>query len=214
MVAEDDTLLRGGLVALLNTIDHIEVVGEADSLPALITLVNDARPDVVVTDVRMPPTQTDEGVEATRHIRANHPGTGVVVLSQHAEPEYVLRVLEAGNDGIGYLLKENVASLQTLQSAVEAVARMETAVDPALVSVLVSARTTKRAGLDGLTPREREVLSLIAEGLNNSAIADQLSLGERAVSKHINSIFSKLGLGDEPDAHRRVRAVLLWLSSI
>lgn len=212
VVAEDDVLLRSGVVALLRTVENMEVIGEAGSLPELLNLVAEREPDVVVTDVRMPPDQTDEGIEAARRIRRDAPNTGVVVLSQHAEPEYVLSVFEAGTERLGYLLKENVSSRETLRSAVETVAAGGSVVDPSLVSVLVSARSTKRSGLDVLTPRESEVLALIAEGLNNSAIAARLNLGDRAVSKHINSIFSKLGLSDEPDAHRRVRAVLMWLS--
>ncbi|MEM8706186.1 MAG: response regulator transcription factor [Actinomycetota bacterium] len=213
VVAEDDVLLRSGVVALLRTVDGIEVAGEAGSLPELLELVDECAPDVVVTDVRMPPNQSDEGIEAARQIRASSPNTGVVVLSQHAEPEYVLSVFEAGNDKLGYLLKENVSSREALTSAVNTVADGGSVVDPSLVSVLVSARSAKQTGLDSLTPRESDVLALIAEGLNNAAIAQRLTLGERAVSKHINSIFSKLGLGSEPDAHRRVRAVLMWLAA-
>ncbi len=213
VVAEDDVLLRSGVTALLRTVDGVEVVGEAGSLDELLGVVEDQHPDVVVTDVRMPPNQHDEGIEAARRIRAAWPETGVVVLSQHAEPDYVLSVFEAGNERLGYLLKENVSSRETLSAAVRTVATGGSVVDPALVSVLVSARSAKRTGLDALTPRESDVLSLIAEGLNNAAIAQRLSLGERAVSKHINSIFSKLGLSSEPDAHRRVRAVLLWLAA-
>lgn len=213
VVAEDDVLLRSGVVALLRTVDGIEVAGEAGSLPELLDMVRECEPDVVVTDVRMPPNQSDEGIEAARQIRASAPNTGVVVLSQHAEPEYVLSVFEAGNDRLGYLLKENVSSREVLTSAVNTVADGGSVVDPSLVSVLVSARSAKQTGLDSLTPRESDVLALIAEGLNNGAIAQRLTLGERAVSKHINSIFSKLGLGSEPDAHRRVRAVLMWLAA-
>ena len=213
VVAEDDVLLRSGVTALLRTVDGVEVVGEAGSLDELLGVVEDQHPDVVVTDVRMPPNQHDEGIEAARRIRAAWPETGVVVLSQHAEPDYVLSVFEAGNERRGYLLKENVSSREALSAAVRTVATGGSVVDPALVSVLVSARSAKRTGLDALTPRESDVLSLIAEGLNNAAIAQRLSLGERAVSKHINSIFSKLGLSSEPDAHRRVRAVLLWLAA-
>ena len=213
VVAEDDVLLRSGVTALLRTVDGVDVVGEAGSLSELLDVVEAERPDVVVTDVRMPPNQHDEGIEAARRIRAAWPETGVVVLSQHAEPDYVLSVFEAGNERLGYLLKENVSSRETLSSAVRTVAAGGSVVDPVLVSVLVSARSTKHTGLDALTPRESDVLSLIAEGLNNAAIAHRLALGERAVSKHINSIFSKLGLGSEPDAHRRVRAVLLWLAA-
>lgn len=213
LVAEDDLLVRRGVVSVLGLIAGVEVVGEAGSLPELIDGVTELEPDVVVTDIRMPPSLTDEGVQATRQIRSQWPDTGVVVLSQQAEPEHVLTVFEAGNDGIAYLLKENVGDIATLERAVRAVAGGGSSVDPAVVSVLVESQSSRPAGIDGLTPRETEVLSLIAEGWNNAGIAERLVLSDRAVAKHINSIFSKLNLSEEADAHRRVKAVLLWLSA-
>lgn len=212
VVADDDLLVRRGVVAVLGLIDGVEVVAEAGDLPALQAVVEAERPDVVVTDVRMPPTGTDEGVRAARSILAERPGCGVVVLSQFAEPEHVLAVFESGNDRLAYLLKENVGDVASLERAVRAVAAGGSHVDPAIVSVLVGAGRSSGSAIDRLTPREHEVLSLIAEGLNNAAIGERLVLSDRAVAKHINNIFAKLHLAEEPDAHRRVRAVLLWLA--
>lgn len=212
VVADDDLLVRAGIVAVIGALDDIELVGEAGSLTELIETVDAETPDVVITDVRMPPTHTDEGIQATRRIREDHPDTGVVVLSQHAEPEYVLSVLEGGSEGVGYLLKENVGDLAEVERAIRAVAAGGSPIDPAVVSVLVASRQATPSAIDELSPREQEVLSLIAEGDNNAAIAERLVLSEGAVAKHINSIFSKLHLGEEPDVHRRVKAVLLWLA--
>jgi len=214
VVADDDLLVRRGVVAVLGTLDGVEVVAEAGSLPELLEVTADVVPDVVVTDIRMPPTNTNEGIEATRIIRSEWPEIGVVVLSQYADSEHVLAAFEAGNSGVAYLLKENVAEIDTLRTAIVSVNSGGSAVDPAVVSVLVDSRRAQRAGIPGLTPREQEVLAHIAEGLNNSAIAERLVLSDRAVGKHINAIFSKLNLGEEPDSHRRVRAVLMWLSSL
>lgn len=212
VVADDDLLVRRGVVAVLGLIDEVEVVAEAGDLPSLLDAVATHDPDVVVTDVRMPPTGTDEGVRAATSIRAERPSCGVVVLSQYAEPDHVLAVFEAGNERLAYLLKENVGDVGSLERAVRAVAAGGSHVDPAIVSVLVSVGRPADSALDGLTPREQEVLSLIAEGLNNAAIGERLVLSDRAVAKHINNIFAKLHLAEEPDAHRRVRAVLLWLA--
>ncbi|MEM7140250.1 MAG: response regulator transcription factor [Actinomycetota bacterium] len=212
VVADDDLLVRAGIVAVISALADTELVGEAGSLDELLAAVDATHPDVVITDVRMPPTHTDEGIQATRRIRGDHPDTGVVVLSQHAEPEYVLSVLEGGSEGVGYLLKENVGDLTEVERAMRAVAAGGSSIDPAVVSVLVESRQSTPSPLDELSPREREVLSLIAEGDNNAAIAERLVLSEGAVAKHINSIFSKLHLGEEPAVHRRVKAVLLWLA--
>jgi DNA-binding NarL/FixJ family response regulator len=213
VVADDDLLVRRGVVSVLDVVDDVEVVGEAGSYDELLTVVTERRPDVVVTDVRMPPTHTDEGVRAAAAIRDRYPECGVVVLSQHADPAYVSTVFEAGTDRIAYLLKENVGDIETLASAVAAVAAGRSAVDPQVVSALVADRSATNSGpsIDQLTRRETEVLQLIAQGLNNSAIAEQLVLSDRAVAKHINSIFSKFHLGEERESHRRVRAVLIWL---
>lgn len=213
VVADDDLLVRAGIVAVLGTIDGLDVVGEAATLPELEAVVLDVAPDVVVTDIRMPPTLTDEGVRAARWLRGLVPPVGVVVLSQHAEPEFVLAVFENGNEGIAYLLKENVGDRDELARAVKAVAAGGSSVDPQIVSVLVESRHARQRGVEGLTQREGEVLALIAEGWNNAAIGERLVLSDRAVAKHINSIFAKLHLGEEPEVHRRVRAVLAWLAA-
>jgi DNA-binding NarL/FixJ family response regulator len=227
VVADDDLLVRRGIVSVLAAIDQgrgaatvtatgpVEVVAEAGSLDELLAAVDHHEPDVVVTDIRMPPSHTDEGIQAAGKIRARLPSCGVVVLSQHADPAYVTSVFEAGSDGVAYLLKENVGDISTLARAIIAVADGGSAVDPQVVSALVAGRPAKpdTPSIENLTPRETDVLRLIAEGLNNSAIAEQLVLSDRAVAKHINSIFSKLHLGEEPDAHRRVRAVLIWLAA-
>lgn len=212
VVADDDLLVRRGVVAVLAELPHIEIVAECADLPQLLAAVAELQPDVVVTDIRMPPTRTNEGIEAAGRIRRDHPGTGVVLLSQHAEPAYVLAALEGGSDGIGYLLKENVGNLDEFGRAVRSVADGGSAIDGAVVSVLVAASTARGSILDQLTSREREVLSLIAHGLNNAAVGQRLTISDGAVAKHINSIFSKLGLTEEDEVHRRVKAVLLWLA--
>jgi DNA-binding NarL/FixJ family response regulator len=162
----------------------------------------------------MPPTGTDEGIRAALALREAHPATGVVVLSQFADPAYALALLERGSEGRAYLLKERVSDASQIVHAIEEVARGGSVIDPLVVEALVAKRTgRKAAGLDRLTPREREVLEQMAQGRNNAGIAQALYLSERAVEKHINSLFSKLGLSEEPDVHRRVKAVLLYLSA-
>lgn len=211
VLADDHALIRQGVSALLATIDGVELVDECGDFDQLLDSVERNAPDVVVTDIRMPPTGTDEGITAARTIRARHPDVGVVVLSQFAEPEYVLQLFEDGSDRLGYLLKDKVDPPE-LERAVRSVATGGSAVDGTIVEVLVQARTRRASAIDRLTPRETEVLSCIAEGLNNGAVADKLVLSEKAVAKHINSIFSKLDLGYEEHAHRRVMAVLMWLA--
>ena len=164
-----------------------------------------------MTDIRMPPTNTDEGIMEALEIRSTYPDTGVVVLSQFADPAYVLMLFENGSDGLAYLLKDRVAPGE-LARAIEAVVEGRSSVDPHIVEVLVQTRSQKSSAIDVLTPRERDVLSLIAQGLNNGAVARSLVLSERALARHINSIFAKLGLGEDEEAHRRVKAVLLWLA--
>lgn len=203
--------MREGVVAALSAVDDLEVVAACGDLDQLLAEVETHRPDVVFTDIRMPPDHRDEGIVAARRIRSEHPGIGVIVLSQHADPQYVLSLFEDGSDGFGYLLKENVANLGELRRAVASVCDGGSPIDPEVVTVLVG----QRAGpspLDDLTPREREVLAHIAEGLNNSAIAERLVIAEKSVHKHINMIFAKLHLNEEADTHRRVRAVRLWLA--
>ncbi len=211
VLADDHVLIRQGVAAVLNVIDDVELVAESQDFDSLMASVDEHQPDVVVTDIRMPPTGTDEGITAALAIRAKHPNVGVVVLSQFAEPEYVLQLFEDGSDRLGYLLKDRV-NPQELERAIRSVATGGSAVDGAIVEVLVGARGRKPSAIDALTPRETEVLSCIAEGLNNAAVAQKMVLSEKAVAKHINSIFSKLDLSFEEQSHRRVKAVLLWLA--
>jgi DNA-binding NarL/FixJ family response regulator len=174
--------------------------------------VDELRPDAVLTDIRMPPTNTNEGIEAAREIRAQHPDIGVVVLSQFVEEAYAYDLLKDGAAGLGYLLKERVADVDELVRALDEVARGGSVLDPRVVETLVAAKDRmEHSPLAALTEREREVLSHMAQGQNNSAIAKSLFLTERAVEKHINSLFHKLGLTEEPDVHRRVMAVLAFL---
>jgi DNA-binding NarL/FixJ family response regulator len=193
--------------------DYIEVVATAADLDRLLSLVEDLEPDVVLTDIRMPPTGTDEGVRAAKQLRESHPLVGVVVLSQFVEPTYALELLESGSERRAYLLKERVSDVDQLARAIREVATGGSVIDPKVVEALVEARSRKRdSPLDRLTPREREVLAEMAQGRNNASVAAALGLSERAVEKHINSVFSKLDLSEEPDVHRRVKAVLLYLA--
>lgn len=212
--AEDSFLVREGTRLLLETQDDLELVASVGHLDALLTAVDEHDPDVVLTDIRMPPTETDEGIRAAETLADTRPDLGVVVLSQYVEPEYALRLFDGGAQGRAYLLKERVGDVRELRRAIEAVHDGGTMLDPLVVDALVEARQRKRESLiDRLTPREIEVLSHIARGMTNTAIAEELVLSERAVAKHINSIFQKLELHpDETDVHRRVRAVLLYLS--
>jgi DNA-binding NarL/FixJ family response regulator len=212
VVADDSYLLREAVAGLVNAEDDLTVVGQCGTLDELLALVDLEEPDVVVTDIRMPPTGTDEGIQAASRIRASHPGIGVVVLSQYATPSYAIALLEGGSHGRAYLLKDRVARADELAAAVRAVAAGGSVIDPKVVEEVVSARSPAASPLDRLTPREREILGEIAQGKSNAAIAGALVLSERAVEKHINSILSKLQLSDEPDVNRRVKAVLVYLS--
>jgi DNA-binding NarL/FixJ family response regulator len=213
VLAEDNYLVREGVTRLLQSDDEIEVVATADDYDSLLAAVGSEKPDVVITDIRMPPTGTDEGIRAADHIRAASPTTGVVLLSQYADPSYALAFLEKGSEGRAYLLKERVSELSQLRNAIVEVHRGGSVIDPQVVDALVAARSrAAQSPLAQLTPREREVLDAMAQGKNNAGIATTLGLTERAVEKHINSIFSKLGLSEEPDVHRRVKAVLLFLA--
>ena len=210
--AEDNYLVREGTVALMAEAGEIDVVGTAADFDELIAAVGDLRPDAVLTDIRMPPTGTDEGIRAAKQIRAEHPTIGVVVLSQFVEEEYAYDLLKEGAGGLGYLLKERVADVEEVVRALEEVARGGSVLDPKVVEALVAAKDRMaHSPLGQLTDREREVLSLMAQGMNNAAIAKALFLTDRAVEKHINSMFHKLGLTEEPDVHRRVMAVLAFL---
>lgn len=213
VLAEDNALLREGVSRLVEAQQDLELVGVAADLPSLLSLVDAATPDVVVTDIRMPPTGTDEGLQAATWIREHHPAIGVVVLSQFTSPSYALALLESGSAGRAYLLKERVAGADELAQAIRVVAGGGSVIDPLVVDELVRARASRRTSdLSFLTPRESEILAEMAQGKSNNAIADALSVSERAVEKHSNAIFSKLGLSEERDANRRVKAVLVYLS--
>lgn len=213
VIAEDNYLVREGVIRLLETQGELEVVGACGDLDSLLELVERELPDVVLTDIRMPPTGTDEGVRAANALRERHPGIGVVMLSQYSEPAYALALLEHGSSGRAYLLKERVSDVEQLVSAIREVATGGSVIDPRVVETLVAARNRGPSSpLEHLTTREREVLHEMAQGRNNAGVATALGLSERAVEKHINSLFSKLGLSEEPDVHRRVKAVLVYLS--
>src|SRR5256714_2512562 len=212
VLAEDHYLVREGIRQLIEAQPDIEVAAVCEDLDSLLKAIDEEKPDVVLTDIRMPPTNTDEGIRAAEYLRENHPDAGVVVLSQYADPQYALAFLEHGSQGRGYLLKERVSDSEQLVSAIQEVARGGSVIDPKVIDALVAARArAAESPLRQLTPRETEILSEMAQGKNNAAIAETLVLSERAVEKHINSIFSKLALGEEPEIHRRVKAVLLFL---
>ena len=212
-LAEDNVLLREGISRLVSGDQRFELVGTASDLPGLLALIEQQDPDVVVTDIRMPPSGKDEGLQAAAWLRANRPEVGVVVLSQYTSPGYALALLEHGSAGRAYLLKERVASVDELANAIQAVAAGGSVIDPQVVDELVRSRSHQQASsLDELTPRESQILAEMAQGKNNAAIAATLTVSERAVEKHTNSIFMKLGLSEEKDVNRRVKAVLLFLS--
>jgi DNA-binding NarL/FixJ family response regulator len=213
VLAEDSYLVREGVRRLLDGEPDIDLVAVCEDYDSLLEAIGSAEPDVVLTDIRMPPTGTDEGIRAAERLRETRPAAGVVLLSQFADPAYALTFLEHGTEGRAYLLKERVSDLDQLLAAIQEVARGGSVIDPKVVETLVATRSRAAPSpLSRLTPREREVLSLLAEGKSNAAVADALVLSERAVEKHINSIFAKLGLPEARDAHRRVKAVLLFLA--
>ena len=211
VIADDSVLLREGTARLLEEHDF-EVAGLAGDADELLLKVRSYEPDVAIVDIKMPPTHTDEGLRAAKEIRARHPGVSVLVLSQYIEPQYAMELLSENAEGVGYLLKDRVADVDEFISAVRRVAEGGSALDPALVSRLVG-RSRRDNPIDTLTPREREVLQLMAEGLSNIAIAGRLVVTERAVEKHVTSIFGKLRLGVDAEAHRRVLAVLAFLQA-
>jgi DNA-binding NarL/FixJ family response regulator len=209
VIAEDVVLLREGIARVLRD-GGFDVVGAVGDASALLEIVEREPVDVAIVDIRMPPTNTDEGLVAAEALLAREPSIPVVVLSQAVEAAHAVRLLGDGRGGVGYLLKERVAATDDLLEAVGRVARGGTAVDPAVVAALVGRRRT-RDPLDELTPREREVMALMAEGRSNRAIAAQLFIGDKTVETHVASILSKLGLEETHDDHRRVLAVLTWL---
>lgn len=212
VLAEDNYLVREGVARLLATQPDLDVVATCEDYDSLLAAVEAERPDVVLTDIRMPPTGTDEGIRAAEQIRRTHPETGVVVLSQYSEPAYAVGFLERGSERRAYLLKERVSDLDQLRRAIVAVHEGGSVIDAKVVDALVASRArSTESPVARLTPREREVLAEMAQGKNNAGIAAAVVLSERAIEKHINSMFSKLGLSEEPDVHRRVKAVLLYL---
>jgi DNA-binding NarL/FixJ family response regulator len=214
VLADDNFLVRQGTAALLAEVDDVEVVDVAAEPTGLLAAVAAHAPDAVLTDLRMPPTFRQEGIEAAKEIRRRHPGTGVVVLSQYVEPEDVVDLLSDGVAGLGYLLKERVARVEELVGALHQVVAGGSALDPQVVEALVARRTADdRSPLAALTDRERAVLGEMATGKSNVAIARTLHLSERAVEKHTNALFTKLGLAEERDVNRRVLAVLAFLDA-
>ncbi|MFC7724539.1 response regulator [Nocardioides sp. GCM10028917] len=212
--ADDNYLVRSGTAALLATSPDIELVETVSDPASLLVAVNTHQPDVVLTDIRMPPTFTTEGIDVAKQIRSRYPAIGVVVLSQYVEEEYAFDLLEDGVSGLGYLLKERVSEIDEVVRALHEVARGGSALDPKVVEGLLR-RGSERASspLLGLTDRETEVLQRMATGLSNAAIAAQLYMSERAVEKHITSVFQKLGLSEESQVNRRVSAVLAFLEA-
>jgi DNA-binding NarL/FixJ family response regulator len=211
VLAEDSVLLREGVARILDDAGF-EVVGQAGNADELLLKVRSYSPDVAIVDIRMPPTHTDEGLRAAQEIREKHPTCGVLVLSQYVEATYAMELLAESAEGVGYLLKDRVSDVNEFADAVRRVGEGGSALDPTIVSQLVG-RRRRDDPIDQLTPREREVLGLMAEGRSNSGIAEQLVVTDRAVEKHVTSIFSKLRLPAASEDHRRVLAVLAYLRS-
>ena len=213
VLAEDGDLLRAGVLALLEGYDDIDVVATATNLDELLKVVDEHHPDLVLTDIRMPPDFTDEGIRAAAQLRRTHPQTAVIALTQYSDVEYALDLISEGSNGRGYLLKERVAAVDELVAAIRTVAAGGSVIDQLIVDALV-ATSSRRSGslLDRLTPRELEVLALVARGMTNAKIAEGLVLSERSIEKHINSILTKLDLPADSPVHRRVAATLFFLS--
>jgi DNA-binding NarL/FixJ family response regulator len=212
VLAEDSFLVREGIRRLLETQAELEVVATCGDLESLLSAVDAEAPDVVLTDIRMPPSELDEGIQAARRLRETSPEVGVVVLSQYSQPGYALSLLESGTERRAYLLKERVEDLDQLMAAIRAVAAGGSVIDPKVVEALVAAKASaERSSLSELTPRELDVLREMAQGRNNAAIAEALVITERSVEKYVHTIFSKLRLTWEDNVHRRVMAVLLYL---
>ena len=212
VLAEDNYLVREGVRRLLEAEADLEIAATCGDLPSLVEAIEVERPDVVVTDIRMPPTNQDEGVQVAHRLRETHPDTGVVVLSQFAAPEYALALLEQGADRRAYLLKDRVSDAAQLANAIREVAGGGSVVDPKVVETLVAGRLRTASPLDELTPRERQTLEEMAQGKSNAAIAASLVITERSVEKIVHWIFQKLGLTWQADVNRRVKAVLLYLA--
>ncbi len=211
-LADDNLIVREGLEQMLAGETEIEVVASCVDLPSLLAAVEAESPDVVLTDIRMPPSQGDEGIQIATGLRGTHPEIGVIILSQYDDPDQVLALLELGSERRGYLLKERIHDRGQLVNAIETIAEGGSVIDPQVVDILVAARSRGDSPLARLTPRELEVLSLVAQGKSNSAIAASLVLTKGAVEKHTNSIFLKLGLSNAEDVSKRVKASLLFLA--
>jgi DNA-binding NarL/FixJ family response regulator len=215
VLAEDSFLMREGIRASLTLDEDLDLVAACGSYDELIAAVEQHDPDVVLTDIRMPPTQTDEGIRAANLFRDTHPGIGVVVLSQYVEPDYAVRLFADGSDGRAYLLKERVGDIDELAGAIRRVAEGGSVLDPKVVDALIEGRSRDESSVLGrLTDREREVLAEMAKGGSNAAIGEALFISARSVEKHIGSIFTKLDLPETDDVHRRVRAVLVYLGAL
>jgi DNA-binding NarL/FixJ family response regulator len=212
VLGEDSFLVREGIASVLRDLDDVELVDTADDLDELRASVERTKPDVVVTDIRMPPSNTDEGIQFADELRSSHPDIGVVILSQHAEPRYAMALLSAGSGRRAYLLKDRLTDEAELNQALHNVAAGQSLIDPRVVEKLVAAREKWDSELGTLTPREFEILGLIAQGRSNRWIASKLTITKRAVERHINAIFLKLDLGEPEDVNRRVQAALLYLS--
>ena len=211
VLGEDSFLAREGITRVLDSIDDIDLVAACGDLDELRSTVDEVKPDVVLTDIRMPPTNTDEGIRFAGELRHSLPEVGVVVLSQHAEPGYAMSLFDDGSSQRAYLLKERIKDKDELERALREVADGRSLVDPRIVDKLVSARLGD-PGIEKLTPREREILALIAEGRSNASIAELLEITKRAVERHINGIFLKLELPEDGDVNRRVKATLVYLT--
>jgi DNA-binding NarL/FixJ family response regulator len=213
ILAEDDLFLRAGVERVLASMPGIEVVAAVGDYDSLVAAIDEHPAEIVLTDIRMPPGGQDEGIRVAAQLRETRPETGVIVLSKYDDPPYAVALLDKGSRGRGYLLKERVSDPRQLEAAIREVAKGGSVIDPVVVDNLMRARASARTSLVAtLTPREGEVLAEIAKGRNNQAIAESLHLSERAVEKHINSIFAKLGLSGDPTTHHRVRAALLYLA--
>jgi DNA-binding NarL/FixJ family response regulator len=210
VIADDSLLVREGLASLLRRAGF-DVVAEASTGDEVVALVDTHAPEIAIVDIRMPPTHTDEGLQAAHEIRARHPQIGIVILSQHVEVGIAMRLLAETPEGLGYLLKDRVTAIEDFTSTLRRVAAGGSALDPKVIDQLLASRRDE-GPLSALSAREREVLSLIAEGLSNRAVADRLVITEGAVQKHVRAVFAKLGLAPGDEAHRRVLAVLTYLS--
>ena len=214
VLADDNYLVREGITALLAEVEEIELVDSVGDPQSLLKSVREHQPDAVLTDIRMPPTHTTEGIDAAKQIRADHPDIGVVVLSQYVEEDYAVELLAEGVAGLGYLLKERVSDIEELVRALQDVARGGSALDPKVVEGLMNRKASEASSpLLGLTDKERAVLEQMATGRNNATIARTLYMSERSVEKHISAVFLKLGLVDEGEMNRRVRAVLTYVDA-